>query len=308
MVNLSVPLINSGKQNLSLINPILVASGTFSNGLEMSKYKEIDKLGGIISKGTTIKPREGNDTPRLIETPSGLINSIGFQNIGATKFIEDIVPIWQKWNVATIVNIMGYTVQEYGILAEKFDDINSIDALEINISCPNVEAGGIEFGQDPQLAKEVMKVVKKRTEKPCIVKLSPIVSNIQEIISVLQDNGADAVTISNTYPAMAVDIKQRKPVLGAKFGGLSGPAVKSMTIRNIYISYQIAKVPIVASGGIMNAEDVIEAMMAGASAVQIGTATYIDPSAPWNIIKGIEQWCDANSVTDINELIGSAVV
>ena len=231
MVNLSVPLINSGKQNLSLINPVLVASGTFSNGLEMSKHKNIEGLGGIISKGTTIKPREGNDTPRLIETPSGLINSIGFQNIGATKFIEDIVPIWQKWNVATIVNIMGYTVQEYGILAEKFDDINSIDALEINISCPNVEAGGIEFGQDPQLAKEVMKVVKKRTEKPCIVKLSPIVSNIQEIISVLQDNGADAVTISNTYPAMAVDIKQRKPVLGAKFGGLSGPAVKLSLIH-----------------------------------------------------------------------------
>jgi dihydroorotate dehydrogenase (NAD+) catalytic subunit len=153
-----------------------------------------------------------------------------------------------------------------------------------------------------------MKTVRKKTEKPCIVKLSPIVSNIQEIISVLQDNGADAVTISNTYPAMAIDINKRKPVLGAKFGGLSGPAVKSMTIRNIYISYKIAKIPIIASGGIMDAEDVIEAMMAGAAAVQIGTATYIDPNAPWNIINNIEQWCNKNSVNDINDIIGSAVV
>ncbi|MBI52224.1 MAG: dihydroorotate dehydrogenase B catalytic subunit [Chloroflexi bacterium] len=307
MVNLSIPLIDSGKQNLSLINPILVASGTFSNGLEMSKHKDIEKLGGIISKGTTIKPREGNNTPRLIETPSGLINSIGFQNIGAKKFIKEIVPIWQKWKVATIVNIMGYTIEEYGILAELFDDINAIDALEINISCPNVEAGGIEFGQDPQLAKEVMKIIRKKTEKPCIVKLSPIVSNIQEIVSVLQDNGADAVTISNTYPAMAIDINKRQPVLGAKFGGLSGPAVKSMTIRNIYLSYKIAKIPIIASGGIMNTEDVIEAMMAGAAAVQIGTATYIDPNAPWQIIKKLEHYCKDNNINDISSIVGTAV-
>ena len=308
MVNLSINLNKSSKQDLILPNPVLVASGTFSNALELSKYKDIDYLGGIISKGTTINSRSGNDSPRIIETPSGLINSIGFQNIGINSFIRDIIPIWSKWKVPAIVNIMGNTIPEYGILAKKLDEFNSIDALEINISCPNVEAGGIEFGQDPKQAANVIQEVKKHTEKPCIVKVSPIVSSIQELTKALQANGADAITVSNTYPAMAIDINKRKPTLGAKFGGLSGPAVKSMTIRNVYSVYQVATIPIIASGGIMNTEDAIEAMMAGASAVQIGTATYLDPDAPWNIIEGIEAWCNNNAIDDINNIVGSAVV
>ncbi|MDG1990578.1 MAG: dihydroorotate dehydrogenase [Dehalococcoidia bacterium] len=307
MVNLSINLNKSGKQDLILPNPVLVASGTFSNALELSKYKDIDHLGGIISKGTTINARSGNDSPRIIETPSGLINSIGFQNIGINSFIRDIIPIWGKWKVPAIVNIMGNTIPEYGILAKKLDKFNSIDALEINISCPNVEAGGIEFGQDPKQAANVIQEVKKHTEKPCIVKVSPIVSNIQELTKALQANGADAITVSNTYPAMEIDINKRKPTLGAKFGGLSGPAVKSMTIRNVYSVYQVATIPIIASGGIMHTEDAIEAMMAGASAVQIGTATYLDPDAPWNIIDGIETWCKNNVINDINDIVGCAV-
>ena len=308
MVNLSVELTSNSKYDLILPNPVLVASGTFSNALEMSKINNIELLGGIISKGTTINPRFGNNSPRIIETSSGLINSIGFQNIGVNAFIKDILPIWNKWNVPSIVNIMGNNIQEYGELALKFDDISSIDALEINISCPNVEVGGMEFGQDPHEAIKVMKSVKKNTDKPCIVKLSPIVSNLQEIVKAVQEHGADAITVSNTYPAMAIDINKRKPILGAKFGGLSGPAVKSMTIRNVYIASKVATIPIIASGGIMSAEDAIEAMMAGASAVQIGTATYIDPDAPWKIIDGITEWCDTNTINDINEIIGSAVI
>ena len=307
MINLSINLNKSSKQDLIIPNPVLVASGTFSNALELSKYKDIDYLGGIISKGTTIQARSGNDSPRIIETPSGLINSIGFQNIGINAFIRDIIPIWKKWNVPAIVNIMGNTIPEYGILAKKLDPLNSIDALEINISCPNVEAGGIEFGQDPKQAANVMREVKKHTEKPCIVKISPIVSSIQELTKTLQENGADAITVSNTYPAMAININKKKPTLGAKFGGLSGPAVKSMTIRNVYSVYQVATIPIIASGGIMNTEDAIEAMMAGASAVQIGTATYIDPDAPWNIIDGIKAWCAKNNIENINDIIGCAV-
>jgi len=305
-MDLRVNLVKESKFELQLQNPVMTGSGTFSNGLELAKKFNINELGAVVSKGTTIHPRKGNQTPRTHETPSGMINAIGFQNIGINALINNVAPIWEKWDIPAIVNIMGDTVSDYGFLAAKLDDVPGISALEVNISCPNVDAGGLEYGQDPSMAAEVITVVRNHTSLPIIAKLTPSVSNIQPIVKAVTESGSQAITISNTIPALAIDINNRKPVIANGFGGLSGPAIKPIILRLVWQAASVSEIPIIASGGIISGKDAIEFIMAGASAVQIGTATFLDPFAPWRIIDEIKKWCIQNKVHSISELVGAA--
>ena len=305
-MDLRVNLAKESKFELQLQNPVMTGSGTFSNGLELAKKFNINELGAVVSKGTTIHPRKGNATPRTHETASGMINAIGFQNIGVSALINNVAPIWEKWNIPTIVNIMGDTISDYGLLSEKLDNVAGISALEVNISCPNVDAGGLEYGQDPLMAAEVISVVRNHTSLPIIAKLTPSVSNIHPIVEAVTQAGSQAITISNTIPALAIDINSRQPVIANGFGGLSGPAIKPIILRLVWQAASISRIPIIASGGIISGKDAIEFIMAGASAVQVGTATFLDPFAPWRIIDEIENWCTENKIQSISELVGAA--
>ena len=305
-MDLSVNLAPQHKLELRLRNPVMTASGTFSNGIEIGKHFDLAQLGAIVSKGTTIQPRRGNGTPRTVETPAGMINAIGFQNIGVSALINTICPVWERWNVPAVVNIMGYTLEEYGTLAARLDGVPGVAALEVNISCPNVEAGGLEFGQDPHAAAGVVREVAANTSLPFIVKLTPSVSDIRPIAQAVEQSGAHAITVSNTVPAMMIDVKRRRPVIPNGFGGLSGPAVKPIAIRNVFLSASVVSIPVVASGGIMTGTDVVEFIMAGATAAQVGTATFLDPSAPWRILRELEAWCAAEGVTSVDEIRGVA--
>ena len=305
-MDLSVNLAPSHKVELLLRNPVMTASGTFSNGLELASHYDVDALGAIVSKGTTLQPRKGNPTPRTVETPAGMINAIGFQNIGVTALIRDIAPVWARWGVPAIANIMGYTREEYGQLAARLDGIPGIAGLEVNISCPNVEAGGLEFGQDAQAAAGVVREVAANTSLPFLVKLTPSVADIRPIAEAVARAGAHALTVANTIPAMAIDVKRRRPVIPNGFGGLSGPAIKPIAIRQVFLSAGVVDIPVVASGGIMSGIDAIEFIMAGATAVQVGTATFLDPGAPWRILAEIEAWCAAEGVQRLGEIRGVA--
>jgi dihydroorotate dehydrogenase (NAD+) catalytic subunit len=305
-LDLSVDLAGTQKQDLQLRNPVMTASGTFSNGLEFARQFDLDRLGAIVSKGTTLRPRQGNPTPRTVETAAGMINSIGFQNVGVGKLISEVAPVWNRWDVPVLVNIMGETMAEYGQLAARLDEVPGVRGLEVNISCPNVERGGMEFGQTPEPAAAVVKEIRRNSSLPFSVKLSPNVDDLRPIVEAVSAAGADAITVSNTIEAMAIDIEQRRPTLGTVFGGLSGPAVKPITLRNVYLASAVTDVPIIASGGIMNGRDAIEFFMAGASAVQIGTATFREPGAPWRILDEITEWCEAEGVNDLSEIIGVA--
>ncbi|MDA1239749.1 MAG: dihydroorotate dehydrogenase [Chloroflexi bacterium] len=305
-MDLTVNLAPRHKIELRLRNPIMTASGTFSNGIEMSRHYDVEALGAIVSKGTTLRPRRGNDTPRTVETAAGMINSIGFQNIGIGALVREVAPIWARWSVPAIVNIMGETLQEYGQLAQRLEGVPGVAGIEVNVSCPNVEAGGMEFGQDPRQAAAVVREVAAHTSLPQIVKLTPNVADIRPIAEAVQAAGAQAVTISNTIPAIAIDVKRRQPVLGRIFGGLSGPAVKPVTLRNVYQAAGVIDIPITASGGAMTGIDVVEFIMAGATAVQIGTATFLDPAAPWRILEEFTAWCEAEGVSSVEEIRGVA--
>ena len=305
-MDLSVNLAPHHKVELRLRNPVITASGTFSNGIEIGKHFDLDALGAIISKGTTIQPRRGNPTPRTVETPAGMINAIGFQNIGVNALIATIAPVWERWSVPVIVNIMGYTVEEYGILAARLDGVPGVAALEVNISCPNVEAGGLEFGQDPHHAAAVVSEVAAATSLPFLVKLTPSVADVRPIAEAVARAGAHALTVSNTIPAMAIDAKRRRPVIANGFGGLSGPAIKPIAMRNVFLAASVVDIPVVASGGIMTGLDAIEFVMAGATAIQVGTATFLDPEAPWKILHEFEAWCVAEGVAGIEEIRGAA--
>ncbi len=305
-MDLSVNLAPRHKVELRLANPVMTASGTFSNGLEMAKHFDVDELGAIVSKGTTLRPRRGNPTPRTVETPAGMINSIGFQNIGVGALIANVAPIWEQWRVPCIVNMMGDTVDEYGQLAARLDGVPGVAALEVNISCPNVEVGGLEFGQDPRMATDVVRTVARHTALPLLVKLTPSVSDIRPVAEAVAEAGAQALTVANTLPAMAIDVKARRPVLPMGFGGLSGPAVKPIAMRNVYLASSVVEIPVVASGGAMNGTDVVEFIMAGASAVQIGTASFLDPEAPWRCLRELRAWCEAEGVRSLDEIRGVA--
>ncbi len=305
-MDLAVDLAPHHKTELRLRNPIMTASGTFSNGIEMSRHYDVEALGAIVSKGTTLRPRRGNDTPRTVETPAGMINSIGFQNIGVGALVREVAPIWARWNVPAIVNIMGETLQEYGELAQRLEGVEGVAALEVNISCPNVAAGGLEFGQDPRQAAAVVREVAAHSSLPMLVKLTPSVADIRPIAVAVAEAGAQALTVSNTIPAIAIDVKKRRPVLANVFGGLSGPAVKPVTLRNVYLAAGVVDIPITASGGAMRGTDVVEFIMAGATAVQIGTATFLDPAAPWRILDEFTAWCEAEGVRNVEEIRGVA--
>ncbi len=305
-VDLSLSIGSAGKQELTLRNPVMVASGTFSNGIEFAKRFDVDALGAICSKGTTLRPRRGNAQPRTVETANGMINSIGFQNIGVGALIAEIAPIWERWHVPVLVNIMGETIAEYGQLAERLDGVPGVAGLEVNISCPNVEAGGLEFGQDPAQAAAVVAEVRRKTGLPFAVKITPAVSDIRPIARAIEDAGGDAITVMNTIPAMAIDIKRRRPVLATRFGGLSGPAIKPVALRLVYLTASVTKLPILAAGGVSSGTDAIEFFMAGASAVQVGTATFRDPETPWRVIREITDWCEEEGVKRLSDIIGAA--
>ncbi|WP_227767025.1 dihydroorotate dehydrogenase [Zhaonella formicivorans] len=290
---------------LKLKNPVLTASGTFGFGLELLPYLELNQLGGVVVKGTTLQPRQGNPPPRLVETPAGLLNAIGLQNPGADYFLAEILPELRRHQTNFIVNISGNTVEEYGILAAKLS-VPGVAALEVNISCPNVKAGGMVFGTDPALVAQVTRQVKSNTHLPVIVKLSPNVTDITAIARAAAESGADALSLINTLLGMAIDIYKRKPVLGSVTGGLSGPAVKPVAVRMVWQVAQAVKIPIIGMGGIVTVEDALEFILAGATAVAVGTGNFLNPRATIEIIQGLEKYCLDNGIADISELVGAA--
>ena len=305
-MDLSLTIGRGGKQELLLKNPVLTASGTLSNGIEFARRFDIDALGGVISKGTTLRPRRGNPQPRTVETPAGMINSIGFQNVGVGALIRDLAPAWARWDTPVLVNIMGDTVREFGRLAERLEGVPGVAGLEVNVSCPNVEVGGMEFGQDCDLTAEVVAEVRRSTTLPFAVKLTPSVTDIRPFAEVCEQAGADALSLINTVPATAIDIERRRPAIATIFGGLSGPAIKPIALRSVYLAASVTSLPIIASGGVMRGRDAVEFLMAGASAVQVGTATFTDPAAPWRVLDELREWCEAEGVGRLDEIVGAA--
>ena len=304
-MNLSVQLAPKNKRGLLLANPVMTASGTFGYGTEYSHMFDIQKLGAIICKGTTLEPREGNPQPRLAETPCGLLNSIGLQNIGV-KAVTRRRHLWAGRRVPVIVNIVGEGVDDYAQLARELDGVSGISGIEVNIGCPNIKAGGAEFGANPELAAEVTTAVRAATSLPVVVKLSPNTANIAEVAKAVAEAGADAISLINTPKGMVIDIAQRRPLLGNVTGGLSGPAIKPIALYMVYTVAGAVDLPLVGCGGITTASDGLEFIMAGASAIQVGTASFANPSAPFDILEGIEQFMKKEGIEDIAELIGAA--
>ena len=300
MANLNVKI-----NNLELKNPVMTASGTFGYGLEFADFVPLDELGGIIVKGTTLEPRQGNDYPRLAETAQGMLNCVGLQNKGVDYFCENIYPQIQNIDTNMIVNVSGNSPETYAACAEKIAMLDKIPAIEVNISCPNVKSGGMAFGVTCEGAASVVKAVRKVYHKTMIVKLSPNVTNIADIARACEAEGADGVSLINTLMGMAVDIEKRKPVLSIRTGGLSGPAVKPVALRMVYDVAHAVKIPVVGLGGICNAKDAIEFLMCGATAIEIGTANFIDPAVTKKVKDGINEWLDAHGVKDVNEIIGT---
>lgn len=305
-MNLSIQLAPKHPKGLLLANPVMTASGTWGYGTEESHLFDIQKLGAVVCKGTTLEPREGNPQPRLVETASGLLNSIGLENIGVEALIEEKAPIWAGWRVPVIVNIAGETVDEYAQVASRLEGIAGISGLEVNISCPNVKAGGAEFGANPDSAAEVTAAVRKATSLPMLVKLTPNTSDITQVAVAVAQAGADAVSLINTLKGMAIDIIRRRPLLGNITGGLSGPAIKPVALYMVYAVTGAVDIPVVGCGGITTASDALEFIMAGASAIQVGTASFANPRAPLDILEGIEQFMKKEGIDNIAELIGAA--
>ncbi len=305
-LDLSVQLAPKHKPGLLLANPVMTASGTFGYGTEYSQVLDIQKLGAIVCKGTTLEPREGNPQPRLWETASGILNSIGLQNIGAKALIREKAPIWAGWQVPVIVNIAGETVDDYAQLAGELDGVAGISGIEVNISCPNVKAGGAAFGANPDLASEVTAAVRAATSLPIIVKLTPDTDDISRVSIAVAEAGADAISLINSLKGMAVDIAKRRPVLGNIIGGLSGPAVKPLALALVYEVAGAIDLPVIGCGGITSASDAIEFIMAGASAVQVGSATFTNPRASLDVLEGIEQFMEKEGINKLTELIGAA--
>ncbi len=299
MVDLSVRI-----KDLVFKNPVLTASGTCGFGEEIADFVDLAKLGGVVMKGTTLKPRQGNDYPRMAETPSGMLNAVGLQNKGVDNFIQNIYPNIKDIDSNFIVNVNGSTIEEYIELTERINELDKIPAIELNISCPNVKEGGMAFGVSCPSAEAVVKAVRKVYDKPLIVKLSPNVTNIAEIAKAVEGQGADSVSLVNTFLGMAVDANSRKPVLSTITGGLSGPAIKPIALRMVWQVYQAVQIPVIGMGGILNATDAIEFMLAGASAVQVGTAIFIDPTIPTQIVEGINSYMEKNNMHSMSDLIG----
>jgi dihydroorotate dehydrogenase (NAD+) catalytic subunit len=305
--NLRVQLAHRHPEGLILSNPVIIASGIAGYGIEYAEIADIQKLGAIVCKGTTLMPKGGNTQPRLLETAGGLLNSIGWENIGVDALIREKAPVWAGWRVPVIVNVAGETIDEYVAVTSKLEGVPGISGIELNISCPNVSAGGIEFGVDPQLAAKVTSAVKAATTLPVMVKLSPNVTDIKEIALAVEEAGADAISLINTLRGMAIDIKQRKPCLGNIVGGLSGPAIKPVALYMVFEAAKVVRIPVIGCGGITCAEDALEFIMAGATAVQIGTAILTDPQLGLNVLEGIESFMRQNGVQNLTEFIGTAL-
>lgn len=295
---------------LELKNPIMAASGTFGYGEEFHQnFYDISQLGAVVTKGISLKPRNGNPPPRIVETPSGMLNAIGLQNVGLEVFVKEKLPFLRKAGVTIIVNIFGETVSEYVELAERLNGLPDVHGLELNISCPNVRAGGVQFGKDPKLAAKVVKAVRKAVKKTLIVKLSPNYHDIPLMAKTVADAGADALSLINTITGMAIDVKTRRPVLANITGGLSGPAIKPVALRMVWEAYNACGkgkngIPIIGIGGIMNINDVIEFLLAGATAVQIGTGNFIKPDIGHLLINQLEDYLTGNRIGSISDLTG----
>lgn len=303
MANLEVNI-----HKLALKNPVLTASGTFGYGEEYDDFIDVNRLGGIVVKATTSKHREGNPYPRMAETPMGMLNAVGLQNKGVDHFVKHIYPHLTKYSNCVIANVSDSTVEGYVEVAEKMNQLDNIQAIELNISCPNVKEGGMAFGTSCPSAIAVTRAVREVYDKTLIVKLSPNVTSIAEIAKAVEDAGADAISLINTLLGMAIDAEKRRPVLSTITGGLSGPAIKPVALRMVWQVSQAVKIPIIGIGGIATAADAIEFMLAGASAIQVGTANFIDPTASIKIIAGIEDYLQRHGISDVRELIGGLVV
>jgi dihydroorotate dehydrogenase (NAD+) catalytic subunit len=294
--------------NVELENPVMTASGTFGYAKEFEDFVDLNRLGGIIVKGLSLQPTKGNPPPRTIETPCGMLNAIGLENVGLDAFIEQKLPFLKTLKPPVFVNIYGRQEEEYAELAARIDHLDSIAGIEVNISCPNVKAGGLAFGVDPKAASGVVEAVREKTKKLVIVKLSPNVTDIAEIARCVEDAGADALSLINTITGMAVDVETRRPVLANITGGLSGPAIKPVALRMVWQVAQAATIPIIGIGGIMKARDALEFIIAGASAVQVGTANFVNPRATIEILDGLEELIRENGFSTITELVGTLEV
>lgn len=286
-------------------NPVLTASGTFGYGLEYTEFIDLNRLGGIIVKGLSISPSKGNPPPRIIETASGMLNAIGLQNIGVEAFLKEKLPFLKRYNTKIIANFYGENQEQYVRVAEKLNNVSGIAGLEMNISCPNVAKGGLAFGTNPGKTEELVRAVKKATSLPLIVKLSPNVSDIVVMAKAAVNGGADVLSVINTLLGMAIDVKSKRPLLANVTGGLSGPAIKPVALRMVWQVAQVVDIPIIGIGGIMNASDALEFLIAGASAVQIGTANFVNPAISIEIIEGMKDYCEKNEIEDIQDIIGS---
>jgi len=306
MVDLSIQLAPAHKRGLLLANPVMTASGTFGYGIEYSELVDIQGLGAIVCKGTTLKPREGNPQPRLVETAWGIANSVGLENAGVEAVIKDKAPVWDKWQVPVIVNIAGETIDEYAEVAARLDGVAGISGIEVNISCPNITSGGMEFGTNPESAAEVTAAVKSVSSLPVIVKLSPNVMDIGEIALAVSEARADAITLINTVRGMTIDINASRPSLGNFVGGLSGPAIKPIALYIVYKVAGIVDIPIIGCGGISCADDALEFLMAGASAVQVGTANLTSPQATLDVLDGIKQFMERENLKNMGAIVGKA--
>lgn len=292
-------------RGLTIKNPVMTASGTFGYGLEYGDFIDLNRLGGVLVKGTTLHPRQGNPYPRMAETPSGMLNAVGLQNKGVDYFCEHIYPTISGYDTAMIVNVSGSQVEDYIETAEKINALERIPAIELNISCPNVKEGGMAFGVTCAGAASVVRAVRAVYDKTLIVKLSPNVTDITEIARAVEAEGADSISMINTLLGMAIDVEKRRPVLSTITGGLSGPAVKPIALRMVWQTAQVVKVPIIGMGGIASAKDAIEFLLAGASAVEVGTYNFVDPSVTTQIVDGIEDYMQRHGFTDIQDLIGA---
>lgn len=289
---------------LEMKNPVMTASGTFGYGLEFADLVNLEEIGGIIVKGTTLNPREGNDYPRMAETPHGMLNCVGLQNKGVDYFCRNIYPQIKDIRTNMIVNVSGSCPEDYAECAARINELENIPAIELNISCPNIRQGGMAFGVTTEGASQVVKAVREAYNRTLIVKLSPNVTSIADIARSVEDSGADAVSLINTLMGMSIDIERRKPRLSIKTGGLSGPAIRPVAVRCVYQVAHAVKIPVIGLGGIMNAEDAIEFFMAGASAIELGTANFIDPAISVKVAEGIDSWLDRHGCKSLNEIVG----
>jgi len=293
--------------NVEFKNRVLVASGTYGYGDDCIDLADVNKLGGVITKSLSLKPRRGNPPPRIIETASGMLNSIGLANIGVHRFVKEKLPFLRSINTVVIANIAASTVDEYCQVLEILEAEEGIDGFEINVSCPNVREGGLNFGTSCPMVGEITRQLRPRTKKPLIIKLTPNVTHISDFAKAVQEAGGDAISVINTLIGMAIDIRTRRPLLATTTGGLSGPAIKPVALAKVYEASRAVSIPVIGVGGIMNATDALEFLIAGASMIQVGTANFIDPAAGIKIADGINAYCDANGIGDVGSLVGTLV-